>query len=122
MNISAWSIRRPIPSLVLFLVLMALGLLSFRTMPITRFPNIDIPIVTIDITQSGAAPVICFVPSDFRSAEIDASQDELASMANVARVTAGLILRKFEKDGAIELAYRRIVVVDPDRLRQILVS
>ena len=62
------------------------------------------------------------IPSDFRSAEIDASQDELASMANVARVTAGLILRKFAKDGAIELAYRRIVVVDPDRLRQILVS
>ena len=57
MNISAWSIRRPIPSLVLFLVLMTLGLLSFRNLPITRFPNIDIPIVTVDITQSGAAPV-----------------------------------------------------------------
>ena len=54
MNISAWSIRRPIPSLVLFLVLMTLGLLSFRNMAVTRFPNIDIPIVTIDITQSGA--------------------------------------------------------------------
>ena len=35
---------------------MILGLISFRTMSITRFPNIDIPIVQVLITQSGAAP------------------------------------------------------------------
>ena len=35
---------------------MLLGLFSFRTMSITRFPNIDIPIVQVLITQSGAAP------------------------------------------------------------------
>jgi multidrug efflux pump subunit AcrB len=55
-NISAWAIRRPIPSVVMFVVLMVLGLMSFTSLPITRFPNIDIPIVTISITQSGAAP------------------------------------------------------------------
>ncbi|KQT60805.1 ABC transporter permease [Methylobacterium sp. Leaf456] len=56
LDISAWAIRKPIPSLVLFLVLMVLGLVSFRSLPITRFPNIDIPIVSVTITQSGAAP------------------------------------------------------------------
>ena len=56
LNVSAWAIRKPIPSLVLFLVLMVLGLVSFRALPITRFPNIDIPIVSVTITQSGAAP------------------------------------------------------------------
>ena len=56
LNVSAWAIRKPIPSLVLFLVLMVLGLVSFRSLPITRFPNIDIPIVSVTITQSGAAP------------------------------------------------------------------
>jgi len=30
MNISAWAIRRPVPSLVLFMVLIALGIVSFR--------------------------------------------------------------------------------------------
>ena len=55
-NVSAWSIRRPIPAVVAFAVLTILGLVSFRTMPITRFPNIDIPIVQVLITQSGAAP------------------------------------------------------------------
>ena len=56
LNISAWSIRRPIPGLVLFAVLMILGLLSFGSLPITRFPNIDVPIVSVQVTQAGAAP------------------------------------------------------------------
>ena len=55
-NVSAWSIRRPIPAVVAFTVLTILGIVSFRTMSITRFPNIDIPIVQVLITQSGAAP------------------------------------------------------------------
>ena len=56
LNISAWSIRTPIPSIVMFIVLTLLGVLSFRTLPIERFPNIDVPIVSIAITQPGASP------------------------------------------------------------------
>ena len=56
LNVSAWSIRRPIPAAVAFSVLLILGLVSFRTMSVTRFPNIDIPIVQVLVTQSGAAP------------------------------------------------------------------
>jgi hydrophobe/amphiphile efflux-1 (HAE1) family protein len=56
LNVSAWSIRKPIPSIVLFIVLMILGVFSFQTLPITRFPNIDIPIVSVTVTQAGAAP------------------------------------------------------------------
>ncbi len=56
LNISAWSIQQPIPSIVLFVVLMLLGLTSFSKLPVTRFPNIDIPLVSIAITQAGAAP------------------------------------------------------------------
>ena len=54
--ISAMSIRRPVPALVAFAVLVILGLVAFRSLPVTRLPNIDIPIVQIAITQSGAAP------------------------------------------------------------------
>ena len=56
LNISAWSIRRPVPALVLFMVLLALGVMSFRGLPVTRFPNIDLPVVQIAITQAGASP------------------------------------------------------------------
>jgi len=56
LNVSAWSIRQPMPATVTFIVLVILGIFSFRSLPITKFPNIDIPIVQITITQSGAAP------------------------------------------------------------------
>ncbi len=39
LNISAWSIRRPVPAIVLFSVLTLLGVISFMTLPVTRFPE-----------------------------------------------------------------------------------
>ncbi|TCK23748.1 HAE1 family hydrophobic/amphiphilic exporter-1 [Ancylobacter aquaticus] len=56
LNISAWAIRKPVPSIVLFVVLTAIGLYTFDQLPITRMPNIDVPIVSVAITQPGAAP------------------------------------------------------------------
>jgi hydrophobe/amphiphile efflux-1 (HAE1) family protein len=42
--------------MALFLVLCVVGLVGFFRLPVTQFPNIDIPIVTVTIGQSGAAP------------------------------------------------------------------
>ncbi|MDK1480022.1 efflux RND transporter permease subunit [Sinorhizobium sp. 6-117] len=56
MNFSAWSIRNPVAPILAFFVLVVLGWQSFNSLPITRFPNIDVPIVQISVTQSGAAP------------------------------------------------------------------
>ena len=56
MNFSAWSIRNPIAPILLFGLLMLLGWQSFRAMPITQFPNIDVPVVAVTVGQAGAAP------------------------------------------------------------------
>ncbi len=56
MNFSAWSIRNPIAPILAFVMLMVLGWQSFNALPITRFPNIDVPLVAVTVTQSGAAP------------------------------------------------------------------
>ena len=42
-----------------------------------------------------------------RPIEVDVSQDNFAAMANLARTTAGMVLRKLEADGRVEVAYRR---------------
>ncbi len=52
-NFSAWSIRNPVPAILLFIVLVALGLMSFSKLPVTRFPNIDIPLVSVTVTDPG---------------------------------------------------------------------
>ncbi len=55
-NFSAWSIRNPVPSILLFVVLVLVGIQSFRALPITQFPNIDVPVIAVSVSQSGAAP------------------------------------------------------------------
>jgi len=55
-NISAWSIRNPIPSIVLFVMLTVAGLVSFMRMDVNNQPDIDFPVVIVQITQPGAAP------------------------------------------------------------------
>ncbi len=56
MNFSAWSIRNPIAPLLAFALLLFVGIQAFYKLPITRFPNIDVPVVSITVTQSGASP------------------------------------------------------------------
>jgi multidrug efflux pump subunit AcrB len=56
MNFSAWSIRNPVAPLLVFFLLMFVGIQAFYKLPITRFPNIDVPVVNITVTQSGASP------------------------------------------------------------------
>ncbi|WP_112945372.1 MULTISPECIES: efflux RND transporter permease subunit [unclassified Rhizobium] len=56
MNFSAWSIRNPIAPLLAFALLVFVGIQAFYKLPITRFPNIDVPVVSISVTQSGASP------------------------------------------------------------------
>ena len=56
MNVSAWSIRNPIPAILLFLVLSLAGILSFRAMEIQDFPDVDLPTVIISTSLPGAAP------------------------------------------------------------------
>jgi hydrophobe/amphiphile efflux-1 (HAE1) family protein len=56
MNFSAWSIRNPVAPLLAFFLLLVLGIKSFYELPITRFPNIDVPIISVQVSQNGAAP------------------------------------------------------------------
>jgi HAE1 family hydrophobic/amphiphilic exporter-1 len=56
LNVSAWAIRKPIPSLVLFFMLIPAGWASFLSLPVTNMPAIDMPMVSVTVVQAGAAP------------------------------------------------------------------
>ncbi|KYC43978.1 ABC transporter permease [Scytonema hofmannii PCC 7110] len=55
-NISAWSIKKPVPTIVLFLILTVVGWFSFQSLGIDTNPNIDVPTVQVKVTQPGAGP------------------------------------------------------------------
>ena len=55
-NISSWSIKNPIPIILLFTLLTIAGLLSFNNMRINNNPDIDFPLVAVTAVRPGAAP------------------------------------------------------------------
>lgn len=56
LNLSSWSIRNPIPAILLFLLLTFGGLLGFGAMKIQNFPDFDLPMVTVTAALPGASP------------------------------------------------------------------
>lgn len=56
MNFSAWSIRNPIPAIMLFFLLTVAGLYSFHQMRIQNMPDLDLPMVTVSASLPGATP------------------------------------------------------------------
>jgi multidrug efflux pump subunit AcrB len=56
LNVSSWSIRNPIPAVMLFVLLTFAGLLSFNAMKVQNFPDIDLPTVMVTAALPGAAP------------------------------------------------------------------
>jgi multidrug efflux pump subunit AcrB len=55
-NVSAWSIHKPVPSILLFIMLTILGVMGFRAMKIQQFPDIDLPTITVTASLPGTAP------------------------------------------------------------------
>ena len=55
-QISSWSIRNPIPTVIFFLVMTIVGALGFSAMRINNWPDIDLPYVVVTVIRSGAAP------------------------------------------------------------------
>ncbi|WP_159950657.1 efflux RND transporter permease subunit [Rhizobium sp. 18065] len=82
MNFSAWSIRNPIAPILAFFLLMVVGIQSFIALPITRFPNIDVPLVAITVTQSGASP------SELETQVTKEVEDAVASITGVDEITS----------------------------------
>ena len=55
-RLSAWAIRHPLPPIVLFVVLLFVGIVSFLRLPVTQNPHISYPIVSVVVSEPGAAP------------------------------------------------------------------
>ena len=82
MNFSTWSIRQPVPAIAAFVVLLMMGLYSFSRLAVTAMPNIDLPLVSIVVSQPGAAP------SELVRQVIQPIEDEIASIVGVRHINS----------------------------------
>ncbi len=81
-RISAWSISNPVPTTVLFLIITIMGICSFFTLGIDESPNIDLPVVSVTVTQSGAAP------SELETQVTRKVEDAVAGIGNIKHISS----------------------------------
>lgn len=81
-NISAWSIRNPLPSVVFSIILLALGWLSFTKLAVTHLPSADIPVISVSVAQFGAAP------AELESQVTKIIEDAVSGVEGVRHITS----------------------------------
>ncbi|SFZ73743.1 efflux RND transporter permease subunit [Chitinimonas taiwanensis] len=92
MNISAWAIRKPVPAILLFVVLTLMGLIGLKQLGIQNFPDMDFPTVTVSASLEGAAP------AQLETEVARKIEDQLASLGGVEHITTTIT------DGAVNIS------------------
>ncbi|RXT19648.1 RND transporter [Rhizobium leguminosarum] len=105
MNFSAFSIRNPVPAILLFAMLAVGGLLAFKQLPVQNFPDMDLPTIKVTATLDGAAP------AQLETEVARTLEDNLASLSYLDHVTTTItdgtvsisVSFKLEKDSETAL-------------------
>ncbi|RON52276.1 RND transporter [Pseudomonas frederiksbergensis] len=92
MNISALSIRHPVPAVMLFILLTIFGLVGFDRLGIQDFPDMDLPVVVISASLEGAAP------EQLETEVARKLEDQLTSLRLLKHVTTVIT------DGAVNIS------------------
>ena len=56
MFLSNFSVKKPVVTIVILMMLMAVGLLALTKLKVNQIPDVDMPLLVIDITYPGASP------------------------------------------------------------------
>jgi multidrug efflux pump subunit AcrB len=81
-NISAWAIRHPVSPLVLFVVLSFVGIVAFIRLPINENPDITFPLVTVTVSEPGAAP------TEIDTQIVQKVEGSISSLGTIKRMTS----------------------------------
>ncbi|WP_332772310.1 efflux RND transporter permease subunit [Phenylobacterium sp.] len=80
MRISAWGIMNPVPVAVLFAALVLAGVFAYAGLTVKMYPDVSLPMVSVTVTQNGAAP------GEMETQITRPVEDAVASLANVKNV------------------------------------
>ncbi|BAL96610.1 efflux RND transporter permease subunit [Rubrivivax gelatinosus] len=100
MRLSETSIRRPVLATVMSLLLILVGLVSFRALTVREYPKIDEPVVTVSTTLVGAASEVIETQVTKPLEDSIAGIDGVDIMTSISRTERSQITVRFklEKD------------------------
>src|SRR5882757_4545053 len=108
MTLSELSIRRPVFAWMLMAGLIVFGGIAFLKMGISRLPDVDFPVVSVNIREEGAAPEV--IETDV----VDPIESAVMGIAGVRSVTSrsehseGTVTIEFELSRDIDLAVQDV--------------
>ena len=82
MNLAELSIKRPVLISCLMILLIVLGLMAYKKMPVDQFPDVTFPIVFAEIVYPGASPV------DVERQISKIVEDEVSSLSGLETVSS----------------------------------
>ncbi|MGJ4802476.1 efflux RND transporter permease subunit [Luteimonas sp. SDU82] len=103
MNFSAWSIHRPLPAILVFILLTAAGLVAFNRLAVSQFPDLTVPVVNVTVTLPGASPSTLETQVTRKVEDATASIPALDNMVSIVNegVSTTILTFEIEKDGTI---------------------
>lgn len=108
MNVSAWAVRNPVPVVLLFVLLLTGGLISFSRLAVQSFPDLDLPLVFIDCQLDGAAP------DQLETDAVRKIEDKVATLGQLNHITTRIddgrasIIVEFQIDKDPEAALNEV--------------
>jgi HAE1 family hydrophobic/amphiphilic exporter-1 len=108
MTLSDLSIRRPVMAWMLMFGLIIFGGIAFTRMGVSQLPDVDYPVVSVNLTDQGAAPEV--METDI----VDVVEDSLMSIQGVRTITSvsrdsgATVTVEFELNRNIDLAQQDV--------------
>jgi HAE1 family hydrophobic/amphiphilic exporter-1 len=102
-NLSSWSIRNPVPTIVLFVLLVIAGIAGYSKLRINNVPDLDFPAIVVSVAQPGAAP------SEMETQVTRLVEDSVAGLGGVKHI------RSTVNDGISATTVEFFLGTDTDR-------
>jgi multidrug efflux pump len=103
-----FAVKNPVTVIVLAIILLIAGSMSFKSMPLESFPEVKIPLIFISVAYPGASP------EDMEKLVTDKIEDKLQGLDGMKKSTSqsmesvSLIQVEFNADVPVETALRRV--------------
>ena len=80
MNITQLSIKRPAFITSIMIAIITVGFIAFKKMQVELFPDIDIPVIFVGTTYSGASP------SEIESLVTKPLEEEISAVSGIKKI------------------------------------
>ena len=129
MTLTDICIRRPVFATVLSLVVVLLGLMAYQRLNVREYPNIDVPVVTVNVFYPGASPEIMESQVAQPIEDVLAGIEGLDFVTSISRsentqITAQFVLGRSPDEAANDVRDRlgRVRTLLPDEIDEPMVQ